>query len=1231
MTGEGRQYGEAHTMRILHLASEYPPQKIYGLGRAVRELAVAQAALGHQVHVVTNSMSGSDHEVEDEGVLVHRVHFPPPPKPADEVTTVVQFNLQVIERVAHARLAEGVEVVHSHDWLTGLAGIAVGSMLGAPLAITVHDTAHGKALGEFDPSRVYVMDLERHAFGQANLLVCPSRFIAREVATAYGVSGRRVAIVPQGVRAPEAAGEPEPGTILFIGRLDPEKGVGVLLLATRDLLAAHPNARVLVAGTGKLEEELKRQAQPLGDAVEFLGYVADPGPLYRKAEVVVVPSLYEPFGLVALEAMACGRPVVASATGGLAEIITDGNDGVLVPPGDARALAMALSRVLSDEELAARLGQAARATCAERFTWAAAAQGYMAAYHRMLREPATVLLMADDPTHPLAQEALEAWQHAEIQGLRVVREAENPDLVHVLRTRPEPPKVSADVPVVQTVLSRDAGDLTLDGADHVVFAWHDASLDRHEQLVRRGLARTSQIYPAAGVGAAVSPPDRDALRQRLGLPTERPVVGLFGPAEAHREALVARAPSVLVLEPTEDQFAALDVAVCPEPRDELFRSLVLCSLQGVPLVGPRRGLLAELTEDGFSGMLNDGSPEACADAVAGLLADPERRRDLGRMAREIAHTRFGANVCLDRYAQLFDRLLGQQEADDALFLSIVIDVRDRREALLRGLETLLCQSASPDAYEIVIVDYGGTDGLEAVLPDDPRIRHIYSHHRDIYSHGRARNIGIRAARGQAVTCVDADLLFPPHLVEALLALHGTDDSLAVYADVFRLDSETQELLVSGQRSPTEGLRWLRDHARNHFRQAPCGGLQSASRWAWESIRGYDEDYVGYGMEDVDLADRFRAVGLHTVFHPEVYVVHQHHGHPNQYRTRAIDRRNHTLYARRRGQAIRNQGEAWGRRRPRPVPTGMPRVLLVADEPGWALDSIASAIASHLGDRFRFQTLYRHPFDPSPIDAEAFDLVYLLFSGIWVPRAEDDALAGKAVVGVHSHAELHPAAWQALARCRAVCAVSRRLFWECAERLPVPVAYTPSGVDVDLFRPRPRVPNPRFRVGWAGSLGPHRANKGVEEFLIPAVEALANVDLVLATREHDALSPPEMVDFYNSLDCYVCTSAHEGEHLPLLEAGACGLPLISTDVGIAPELIEPGRNGLIVERSVEHIRRAIDLLARNPDLAREMGRRNRRLVVESWSWEVLAARYARLFSALLDEQATGLPTRTALMS
>ena len=309
---------------------------------------------------------------------MHRVHFPPPPKPADEVTTVVQFNVQIIERVAKARFAEGVEVVHSHDWLTGLAGIAVRRLTGGPMALTVHDTAHGKSLGKVDPSRQYVMDLERHTFSEADLLVCPSDFIRKEVAVAYGLSGRHVVVVPQGVRPLPGEADPEPGTILFVGRLDPEKGVDVLLQAVEGVLKAHPGAKLLIAGTGKLEETLKQQARGIAHAVHFLGYVADPGPLYHTAEVVVVPSLYEPFGLVALEGMVGGRPVVASATGGLAEIVTSEQDGLLVPAGDAHELEEAICRLLADEAGRKSLGEAARRTCAERFTWEAVAQGYVA-------------------------------------------------------------------------------------------------------------------------------------------------------------------------------------------------------------------------------------------------------------------------------------------------------------------------------------------------------------------------------------------------------------------------------------------------------------------------------------------------------------------------------------------------------------------------------------------------------------------------------------------------------------------------------------------------------------------------------------------------------------------------------------------------------------------------------------------------------------------------------------
>ena len=137
-------------MRVLHLSSEYPPQKVFGLGRFVYDLAGAQAAQGDDVCVITNSFSGDRHDIEERGVRVCRVHWPPPPKPVDESATVMQFNVQLLERAMPVIEAWQPEVINVHDWLTAAAGKSLKNVYGVPLVMTVHDTVMGKSFGKLD-------------------------------------------------------------------------------------------------------------------------------------------------------------------------------------------------------------------------------------------------------------------------------------------------------------------------------------------------------------------------------------------------------------------------------------------------------------------------------------------------------------------------------------------------------------------------------------------------------------------------------------------------------------------------------------------------------------------------------------------------------------------------------------------------------------------------------------------------------------------------------------------------------------------------------------------------------------------------------------------------------------------------------------------------------------------------------------------------------------------------
>jgi glycosyltransferase involved in cell wall biosynthesis len=257
---------------------------------------------------------------------------------------------------AARRAARGADVVHAHWLSAGVAALATGK----PFVLQLWGT--DVELARRAPRLV------RPVVRRAGLVVCASSALA---ADARRLGAREVRVIPNGVDLPDLVGEPdEPPHVLYAGRLSPEKGVLELLAATDGL------PRVIV-GDGPLRERVP----------EALGMVARPEltGYYERAAVVCVPSLREGFGIVCLDAMAHGRPVVASGVGGLLDLVEDGVTGLLVPPGDVAALREALSRLLADGGLRRRLGAAARARAAERFSWEASAGALAAAYEAVRR------------------------------------------------------------------------------------------------------------------------------------------------------------------------------------------------------------------------------------------------------------------------------------------------------------------------------------------------------------------------------------------------------------------------------------------------------------------------------------------------------------------------------------------------------------------------------------------------------------------------------------------------------------------------------------------------------------------------------------------------------------------------------------------------------------------------------------------------------------------------------
>jgi glycogen synthase len=343
--------------RVLVMASEYPPFMYGGLGTHVYELTGALARRGVKLGLAVPARAG--YQTPPAGIDLLEV-------PVTGADSDGEFWLRFCYEAAVAaeRSWGRPDAIHAHDWMTVLGGIRMRHVLRIPLMFSVH-------LPQVAEPNV---SMEGLGLLYADCVMVNSRAVAAELAK-RGLPIRALNVVPNGVdlvRFSAAGPVPASGTILLVGRLAAQKGVDVALRALAAVLGRCPEARLVVAGDGDQALYLRRTARYLGIAshVEFAGWQTGDAlvALYQQANVVVVPSRYEPFGLVALEAMACGRPVVASQVGGLAEVVVDSETGYLVPPGDDLRLAQRIVRLLLDDGTATRLGRAARQR-AESYSW----------------------------------------------------------------------------------------------------------------------------------------------------------------------------------------------------------------------------------------------------------------------------------------------------------------------------------------------------------------------------------------------------------------------------------------------------------------------------------------------------------------------------------------------------------------------------------------------------------------------------------------------------------------------------------------------------------------------------------------------------------------------------------------------------------------------------------------------------------------------------------------------
>lgn len=371
-------------MRLLMFSWEYPPKSVGGLAQHVYDLTMALSEQGVDIHLITCGSPGAKEKERVKGVNVYRVS-PYQVSSSDFVTWVTQFNVAMLERAVEVLDEIGsVDILHAHDWLVAYAARAVKHGKRKPLIATIHATEWGRNNGLHNNMQRHISDVEWWLTYEAWKVICCSKYMESELKHVFQLPVDKLEVIPNGVnlanfttknRKISRTNYAAPGEkiVFYVGRLVREKGVQVLIDAAPEILARCPKTKFIIAGKGPFEDVLRRQAENLGisERVYFTGYVEDDvrNTLYSWADVAVFPSLYEPFGIVALEGMAARTPVVVSDTGGISEIVEHGVDGLKANTGDARSIAKQVIEILSDDVLARSLKENAYRKVKKEYTW----------------------------------------------------------------------------------------------------------------------------------------------------------------------------------------------------------------------------------------------------------------------------------------------------------------------------------------------------------------------------------------------------------------------------------------------------------------------------------------------------------------------------------------------------------------------------------------------------------------------------------------------------------------------------------------------------------------------------------------------------------------------------------------------------------------------------------------------------------------------------------------------
>jgi glycosyltransferase involved in cell wall biosynthesis len=386
-------------MKVGTLTWEFPPRVVGGIARACEGLTKALVQQKHDVHLFTLDFPGSPNYEEMDGVKVYRAstELGHP----NFLTWVLMFNHFLSKRMADVTKKVDFDVMHVHDWLAAFSGISFKHYLKKPMVLTVHSTEIGRAQGLHSPDSFSINGIEWWATYEANRVIVCSQSMKREMCNHFNIPDKKVHVIPNAINPTKYQTSNDRGSvrkrygvgwgeklILCVGRLVPQKGIEYFIRAIPQIARRFPEAKYIIVGEGWSRDILEAEARGSGHAkkITFTGFASDQDviDLMSSADVLVVPSIYEPFGIVALEGMATGVPVVASQVDGLAEIIDHDRTGIFVFPKSPESIAWGIERVLSDYDHTQWMIENAKEKLHKAYSWEAVAMKTVEVYRKVV-------------------------------------------------------------------------------------------------------------------------------------------------------------------------------------------------------------------------------------------------------------------------------------------------------------------------------------------------------------------------------------------------------------------------------------------------------------------------------------------------------------------------------------------------------------------------------------------------------------------------------------------------------------------------------------------------------------------------------------------------------------------------------------------------------------------------------------------------------------------------------